>query len=124
MTETAPPSPSGPAAAITTGGTYLVGTDIQPGVYRNPEGCHWARLFGVSGELSDIIANDPSRDGPSRRGDRRVRLRVSDELRRLDARELRGMGWPPLVPTAARLFREHRPRPGRDPERARFQGRA
>lgn len=44
-------------------GKHLVGTDIQPGIYRNAEagdGCYWARLSGVGGEFGDIIANDNS----------------------------------------------------------------
>ena len=45
-------------------GTYRVGSDIQPGIYVGKAGnnvldsCYWARLSGVSGELSDVIAND------------------------------------------------------------------
>lgn len=41
-------------------GTHLVGTDIQPGMYRNQgtERCYWERLSGLSGESSDILAND------------------------------------------------------------------
>lgn len=39
-------------------GTYLVGTDIPPGIYRSPGGsfCYWERLSGLSGEFTDIIA--------------------------------------------------------------------
>ena len=45
-------------------GTYQVGSDIQPGIYAGKTGtdlldsCYWERLRGVSGEFSDIIAND------------------------------------------------------------------
>lgn len=41
-------------------GVFLVGTDIQPGRYRNEGGgsCYWARLSGVSGDFSEILAND------------------------------------------------------------------
>lgn len=42
-------------------GTFLVGSDIAPGTYRTrtlPDGCYWERLSGLSGSLSDIIAND------------------------------------------------------------------
>ncbi len=45
-------------------GTYLIGRDIVPGTYRGEAGagaldsCYWARLSGVSGTFSDIIAND------------------------------------------------------------------
>ncbi|MGI8553453.1 MAG: hypothetical protein ACR2PL_22120 [Dehalococcoidia bacterium] len=42
-------------------GSYIVGSDIQPGIYRslNPSGdCYWERESGFSGELQDILAND------------------------------------------------------------------
>ncbi|WP_123353515.1 hypothetical protein [Frigoribacterium sp. PhB160] len=41
-------------------GVHLVGTDIQPGQYRNTgsDDCYWARLRGTSGDFSDLIAND------------------------------------------------------------------
>jgi hypothetical protein len=44
-------------------GTFMVGTDIDPGTYRAAarEGCYWARLASLSG--SDIAENDIS-DGP------------------------------------------------------------
>ena len=44
-------------------GTYLVGRDIEPGVYRGEAGhefgewCYWARLQNVNGD-DDILAND------------------------------------------------------------------
>lgn len=47
------------ANTIPGDGTYLVGTDIQPGQYRS-EGnsfCYWERTSGTSGEFGDIIAN-------------------------------------------------------------------
>lgn len=52
-----------PPPAVTTfgPGTYVVGTDIPPGTYRNSgfsAGCYWERLSGFSGDLADIIAND------------------------------------------------------------------
>lgn len=61
--------PAVPAAADTSpeisDGTYVVGVDIQPGVYRtagsgyaNGLPCYWARLSGTSGDLSEILAND------------------------------------------------------------------
>ena len=39
-------------------GTYLVGSDMAPGLYRSPGGafCIWERLSGLSGEFDDIIA--------------------------------------------------------------------
>ncbi|MCU0506018.1 MAG: hypothetical protein MUE82_09675 [Chloroflexi bacterium] len=41
-------------------GTFIVGTDMQPGRYRSSgEGsCYWERLSGFSGTLDDIISND------------------------------------------------------------------
>jgi hypothetical protein len=42
-------------------GTYIVGVDIGPGTWQNTDssdGCYWARLSGVSGELDDIIDNE------------------------------------------------------------------
>ena len=45
-------------------GTYIVGRDIQYGLYKGQAGenildsCYWERLSGVSGEFGDIIAND------------------------------------------------------------------
>lgn len=47
-------------------GTYVIGVDIEPGTYRSDggSGCYWARLSGLSGELSDIITNNIS-DGPT-----------------------------------------------------------
>ncbi|MCP8615748.1 hypothetical protein [Salirhabdus salicampi] len=39
-------------------GTYRVGDEIQPGLYRSSGNItYWARLSGFSGELDDIIAN-------------------------------------------------------------------
>ena len=40
-------------------GTHMVGTDIEPGTYRNDGStCYWERLSGLSGEDSDRIEND------------------------------------------------------------------
>lgn len=45
-------------------GTYLIGRDIQAGIYKGQAGddfsgsCYWERLSGVSGDFNDIIAND------------------------------------------------------------------
>lgn len=41
-------------------GTWIVGTDIEPGTYRSSGGelCYWARLSGFGGSTSDIVAND------------------------------------------------------------------
>lgn len=47
-------------------GTYIVGSDIQPGLYKGEaqEGlfgsCYWARLKDLTGELEAIITNDNS----------------------------------------------------------------
>jgi hypothetical protein len=53
-------------SAITSSGTtfgdgiYIVGTDIQPGTYRNnsQQSCYYARLRGFGGVLGDIISNE------------------------------------------------------------------
>lgn len=41
-------------------GTFIVGTDMQPGRYRSSEGdgCYWERLSGFGGTPDEIIAND------------------------------------------------------------------
>ncbi len=41
-------------------GMYIVGTDIQPGTYKNSgqANCYYARLSGFGGTTDDIIAND------------------------------------------------------------------
>jgi hypothetical protein len=42
-------------------GTWIIGTDIEPGTYRNDDSsalCLWQRLSGFSGEFDDIIASD------------------------------------------------------------------
>jgi hypothetical protein len=61
---TQPPStPTGPKSVIEQDGTYLVGVDIRPGVYRTLGGsqCYWARLSSL--DTSDIIDNNNS-SGP------------------------------------------------------------
>ena len=47
-------------------GTYIVGTDIEPGTYRSSgsSGCYYARLSGFSGGLENLIANDNT-DAPA-----------------------------------------------------------
>lgn len=44
-------------------GIHAVGSDIDPGTYRNDGSgsCYWARLSGFGGTSSDIIANDNTR---------------------------------------------------------------
>jgi hypothetical protein len=41
-------------------GTFIVGTDIQPGTYKSTlgESCYWERLSNFGGTLSGIIANN------------------------------------------------------------------
>ena len=56
---TATPSPS--RATSFGDGSWVVGSDIQPGTYRSSitgSGCYWQRLSGFSGESADIIANE------------------------------------------------------------------
>jgi hypothetical protein len=63
----APPAPAAPPSPLTTvsEGTYLVGTDMQPGTYKSAgsDGCYWARMKDDSGQK--IIANDFA-SGPTR----------------------------------------------------------
>ena len=51
-----------PSAAASFGdGTWIVGSNIQPGTYRSSStggGCYWERLSGFSGGFGDIIANE------------------------------------------------------------------
>ena len=57
------PEPEDPVSDIGPG-TYLVGRDIAAGTYRGKAGtgvrdsCYWERLSGVTGEFSDLIANE------------------------------------------------------------------
>lgn len=62
------------ANTVSGNGTFLVGTDIQPGTYRSDGGslCYWARLSGLSGGLGDIISNSISP------GQQFVEVRASD----------------------------------------------
>ncbi|MFG6113737.1 hypothetical protein ACGTN9_01015 [Halobacillus sp. MO56] len=47
-----------PEPVTYSSGMYEVGTEIEPGIYYNPDGSVYAeRLAGFSGELDDIIAN-------------------------------------------------------------------
>ena len=56
----ASPTQAGPRPAVDGDGTYLVGADIMPGIYRTPGGsrCYWARLNSL--DTSDIIDNNNS----------------------------------------------------------------
>jgi hypothetical protein len=55
-----PPPPAGPKTTIDHDGTFVVGTDIAPGIYSSPGPvsggtCYWKRLNSLSG--TDIIDN-------------------------------------------------------------------
>jgi len=57
-------APTGPATAATAGpaafgdGVFRVGADVAAGTYRaDADGCYWARLKGLSGEIADVLAN-------------------------------------------------------------------
>ncbi|TDW94833.1 hypothetical protein EV137_2156 [Kribbella pratensis] len=71
VTKPAPPAktvtaaPPEAAVAIEGDGTYEVGVDIKPGKYKTTggEGCYWARLKNLDGDLDAILANNLS-DGP------------------------------------------------------------
>jgi len=41
-------------------GTFIIGTDIQAGTYKNTgrDGCYYSRLSGFGGSIGDIIANE------------------------------------------------------------------
>ena len=58
---TATPNPN-----LVKAGTYIVGTDIQSGLYRGEAGtgffdsCYWERLSDLTGEFDAILANDNS----------------------------------------------------------------
>ncbi|CAM3416434.1 hypothetical protein MYCO108962_19320 [Mycobacterium colombiense] len=54
------PTLTGPKTEIDRDGTYVVGVDILPGMYRSPGGtrCYWARLRSL--DTSDIIDNNNS----------------------------------------------------------------
>jgi hypothetical protein len=57
---TTPPTTPPPTLPGFDDGTFLVGTDIQPGRYitTGVDLCYWARLKDASGSLDGIIAND------------------------------------------------------------------
>jgi hypothetical protein len=55
------PEPQNPSFATFSNGTYLVGTDIQPGTYRTREGspnCYYERLKNFTGGINSILANN------------------------------------------------------------------
>lgn len=47
-------------------GTWIVGKEVKPGVYRSTAGklCYWERLAGLSTKYVDLIANGGFRNGP------------------------------------------------------------
>jgi hypothetical protein len=58
-------------------GTYVVGSQVQPGLYvskGNTGGCYWARLSDATGDFDAILANDIG-DGP-----RYMRIKDTDAL--------------------------------------------
>jgi hypothetical protein len=62
-TKTAMPAPTEDHSLVRPG-TYMVGTDIQPGLYIGSAGsdimdsCYWARLNNLTGNIDSILAND------------------------------------------------------------------
>jgi hypothetical protein len=58
--------PTDKEPAFSGNGTFLVGSDVQPGTYRTSGGspCYWARLRSLSGALDAIVANDMAQ-GPA-----------------------------------------------------------
>jgi hypothetical protein len=62
-TNTALPAPTEDLSLVRPG-TYMVGADIQPGLYQGFAGfdimdsCYWTRLSNLSGDFDAIIAND------------------------------------------------------------------
>ena len=52
------------ATTISKNGTYRVGIDIKPGLYKGTsnDSCYWETLYDFTGDLYDIIENDFSYD--------------------------------------------------------------
>ncbi len=46
--------------AMFEAGTYIVGADIEPGVYRasEPQNCYWARLSGLGGTDAEVLQEE------------------------------------------------------------------
>ena len=63
-TDTPMPPTATPDPNLIQPGSYLVGTDIRPGIYKGQAGydlfasCYWARLKDLSGSLDALLAND------------------------------------------------------------------
>ena len=64
-TEAPTPAVTEPPTRMLFNGTWLVGSDIEPGRYRlySDNSCYWARLAGFSGDLDDILANENNWNG-------------------------------------------------------------
>ena len=64
-TEAPTPAVTEPPTRMLFNGTWLVGSDIEPGRYRlyADNACYWARLAGFSGDLDDILANENNWNG-------------------------------------------------------------
>ena len=52
---------TGPVESIGDG-TWLVGSEIEPGTYAATRGCFWERLKGFSGDHDDVIARSDLRE--------------------------------------------------------------
>lgn len=74
----AAPAPAAPGGTIPGDGTFIVGSDIEPGTYKSatPDSgnCYWARLRDDKNTLNSILANNNS-SGPSV-----VTIRSSDAI--------------------------------------------
>ena len=61
-TKTPIPPTATPDPNLLAPGTYLVGSEIKPGLYRGQAGssqsCYWARLKDLAGGMDSILAND------------------------------------------------------------------
>ena len=55
-------APAEPSASFGDG-IYIVGRDIEPGIYRNSDSsrlCYWERLSGFGGDIDEIVTNRSS----------------------------------------------------------------
>ena len=104
------PTPETPVSQVVTPiapGTYRVGEDIQPGMYRGKAGtgflnsCYWERLKGASGEFSDILANDNAE------GQFYIEVLSTDAYLKVDCEITPLEASPSRTCPTARLNREH-----------------
>lgn len=51
------PAPKPKIVSFDGSGTYEVGSEVKPGLYRSEGGGYWERLKDVTGDFDDIIAN-------------------------------------------------------------------